>query len=547
MSDYKYLHIGRAGDLLNEKDRKLYRFLEILPGLSAWLTLILIVALSFLTPFFMALFIIAFDIYWLLKTVYLSFHLRVAYNRLKINSKINWLERLNSLPTSHFQLPISNWLDIYHIIFLPLYKESYEIVSASIEGLLKTNYLKTKMMIVLCWEERGGDETRQVAEAVGRKYKNEFLEFMSVMHPVRGKTPSLAGSSADHAVQAGRTSNGTSPAVVSDEIPGKGSNTAYAAERVRENLVDRLNLPHDKILVSNFDIDTVVSPEYFGILTYTFLTTPDPLKASYQPIPLYVNNIWEAPSFARVVAFSATFWHTIKQERPESATTFSSHSMSWQALEDVGFWQKNMVSEDSRIFWQCFLRYNGDYRVISLYYPVSMDANVAPTTFGTLKNVYKQQRRWAYGVENVPYFLFGFIKNKLIPLKKKLYYGFIAMEGNHSWSTNAIILFLLGWLPVVVGGPEFNKTVLSFNLPYFTRTIMTLAMLGLISSAVLSIILLPPRPPQFGRFKHLLMIFQWLLFPITTILLGAIPALDAQTRLMFGRYMGFWVTPKTRK
>lgn len=515
-----YLHIGRASDLLNEKDRKLYRFLEILPGLSAWLTLILIVTLSFLAPFFVAVFIIAFDVYWLIKTIYLSLHLRVAYDKLKVNIKINWLERLNQIPVTSYQLSgLKSWQDLYHLVFMPLYKESYEIVSASVEGLLKSNYPKSRMVIILCWEERGGDHAKEVAETIERKYKNEFFEFMSVMHP----------------------------ADLPNEIAGKGSNTAYAAEVVRKNLVDRLNIPHDKIIVSNFDIDTIVYPEYFGILTYTFLITPNPLRASYQPVPLYVNNIWEAPSFARVVAFSATFWHTIKQERPDSATTFSSHSMSWQALEEVGFWQKNMVSEDSRIFWQCFLRYDGDYRVVSLYYPVSMDANVAQTTFETIKNIYKQQRRWAYGVENVPYFLFGFVKNKLIPLRKKLYYGFIVAEGNHSWATNAIMLFVLGWLPVIVGGSEFNRTVLSFNLPYLTRMIMTFAMLGLISSAVLSIILLPPRPPQFGRFRHFLMVFQWILFPATAILLGAIPALDAQTRLMLARYMGFWVTPKVRK
>jgi len=547
---YQYLHVGRAEDIQSHNDRKLYRFLEILPGLAAWLTLILMVVLSFLTPFFMALFIIAFDVYWLIKTVYLSLHLKVAYNKLRVNMKVNWIERLNQLSPANYQLPgLKSWQDIYHIVFLPLYKEGYEIVSASFDGLLKSNYPNSKIIPVLCWEERGGDETRQTVEAIEAKYKDKFLKFVSVMHPaspVRGKTPLKEGSSADHAFQADRTSNGTG------EIPGKGSNTAYAAKYVKEHVLPRLGeegsvLGAERVIVSNFDIDTIVFPEYFGVLTYTFLTTPDPLKASYQPIPLYVNNIWEAPSFARVVAFSATFWHTIKQERPESATTFSSHSMSWRALEDVGFWQKNMVSEDSSIFWQGFLRYNGDYRVVSLYYPVSMDANVAPTTLGTLKNVYKQQRRWAYGVENVPYFLFGFIKNKLIPLKKKLYYGFIVTEGNHSWATNAIILFLLGWLPVMVGGPEFNRTVLSFNLPYLTRTIMTLAMLGLVSSAVLSMALLPPRPPQFGRFKHFLMVIQWLLFPATTILLGSIPALDAQTRLMLGRYMGFWVTPKSRK
>lgn len=519
VQEYPYLHAGKASDFSASADRKLYRLLEILPGLAAWLTLILIVLLSFLAPFFMAIFIIAFDVYWLIKTIYLSLHLRSAYDKLRANMKIDWLDRLNTLHVAHYTLHgLKSWQDIFHIIFLPLYKENYEVVSASLEGLLKSNYPKSKIVVVLCWEERGGDETRQIAEAAEKRYKNEFFEFVSVMHPV-----GLPG-----------------------EIPGKGSNTAYAANLVRENLIDRLEIPHDKIIVSNFDIDTIVYPDYLGILTYTFLTTLDPLKASYQPVPLYVNNIWEAPSFARVVAFSATFWHTIKQERPDSATTFSSHSMSWQALEDVGFWQKNMVSEDSRIFWQCFLRYNGDYRVVSLYYPVSMDANVAPGTVETLKNIYKQQRRWAYGVENVPYFLFGFIKNKLIPLKKKFYYGFIATEGNHSWATNAMMLFILGWLPVIIGGPEFNRTVLSFNLPYLTRMIMTFSMLGLISSAVLSIVLLPPRPLQFGRFKYFLMIIQWLLFPATTILLGAIPALDAQTRLMLGKYMGFWVTPKSR-
>lgn len=249
---------------------------------------------------------------------------------------------------------------------------------------------------------------------------------------------------------------------------------------------------------------------------------------------------------ARVVAFSATFWHTIQQERPERLTTFSSHSMPFRALVDIDFWQVNMVSEDSRVFWQCFLRYNGDYRVMPLFYPVSMDANVAAGFWKTMGNIYKQQRRWGYGVENVPYFLFGFLKNKIIPAGKKLYYTFNIMEGFHSWATNALIIFMLGWLPTFVGGPAFNRTVLSINLPAFTRTIMQLAMVGLASSAVMSIALLPPRPPRYGKFHYVIMILQWVLFPLTTIFLGALPGLEAQTRLMFKKYLGFWVTPKVR-
>lgn len=514
-----YLHIGRASELENSKQRKIYRALEILPGFLVWLTLGLVVFLSHTTPVFAAIFIIAFDIYWLIKTVYLSLHLRVSYNKLKQNLKINWLEKLNQLETSRYSLrTIKSWQDIYHFVFLPTYQEDYSVIAGCMEGLLKTNYPKSKMAVILCWEERGGAQTEATIEEIKETYKNSFFELITIKHP-----QGLSG-----------------------DMPGKGSNTAYGARFIKDNIIDPRGIPYDHVMVSNFDIDTIVSPEYFGILTHTFLTAKDPLRASYQPIPLYVNNIWEAPSIARVVAFSATFWHAIKQERHETATTFSSHSMPWQALVDVDFWQKNMVSEDSRIFWQCFLRYDGDYRVVPLYYPVSMDANVAPSVWETLKNIYKQQRRWAYGAENVPYFLFGFIKNKAIPKFKKFYYGFIVVEGNHSWGTNAIIIFALGWLPIILGGLEFNQTVLSFNLPYLTRLIMTLAMLGLVSSAVLSIILLPPRPLKYGRFKYFWMIIQWILFPLTTIFLGALPAIDAQTRLMVGRYMGFWVTPKSR-
>jgi hypothetical protein len=517
---YPYLHIGRASEITDKRDRAIYRFFEIFPGLIAWLTIIAIFVLSFLTPAFIAIFIILFDVYWLTKTVYLSLHLRISYNRLKTNLELNWLEHLQKLSTQEYKIStVKSWQDIYHLVFLPLYAENYSLVSATMEGLLRANYPKEKFIVVLCWEERGGESTKITAQEIEQNYGSKFFRFISVMHPASG----LEG-----------------------EIAGKGSNTAYAAKKIKEELIDRLGINYDRILVSNLDIDTVIYPEYFAILSFTFLTSENPLRASYQPVPLYVNNIWEAPSFARVVAFSATFWHTIKQEKNETATTFSSHSMPFRALVDIGYWQRNMVSEDSRVFWQCFLRYDGDYMVVPLYYPVSMDANVAHTSWQTFKNVYKQQRRWGYGVENVPYFLLGFIKNKKISLSKKLRYGFTVVEGFHSWATNALIIFLLGWLPVIVGGSEFNRTVLSLNLPYITRTIMTLSMVGLISTAVLSIILLPPRPPKFGKFKYLWMILQWILFPVTTIGLGLFPGLEAQTRLMLGKYMGFWVTPKYR-
>ena len=42
------------------------------------------------------------------------------------------------------------------------------------------------------------------------------------------------------------------------------------------------------------------------------------------------------------------------------------------------------------------------------------------------------------------------------------------------------------------------------------------------------------------------MLLQWVVLPFSIVIFGAIPGLDAQTRLMFKKYLGFFVTPKSR-
>ncbi|MFY9493105.1 MAG: glycosyltransferase family 2 protein [Minisyncoccia bacterium] len=505
-----YLRVGRATEIKDPTDRKIYRALEIMPGALAWGTLIGLVLLSVYQPAAAAVFIILFDVYWFVKVLYLSLHLRSGYRRLKENLKVDWWSKLSERP---------DWEDYWHLVILPMYKEPYEVVRQSFRSLAGSRYDRNKMIVVLALEERGGAEALKTSELIKEEFAPDFFKMLVTVHP-----QNIAG-----------------------EIAGKGSNEVWAGRRVKEEIIDPLNLPYEKIITSVFDVDTNVWNQYFALLTFRYLSHPNPNRASFQPIPIFTNNIWEAPALARVVSFSSSFWLTMQQERPERQVTFSSHSMSFQTLVEVGFWQTNIVSEDSRIFWQCYNFYNGDYETVSLYAPVYMDAAVDATFWKSMKALYKQQRRWAWGTENLVYCLFAFIKNKTLPLGKKLRHGFNLVEGYYSWATNALIIFLMGWLPVILGGTAFNVTILSYNLPRITRTIMTLAMLGLVSSAVISMNLLPPRPPRYGRHKYIWMILQWALVPLTTIIFGSIPALDAQTRLMLGKYMGFWVTPKSRE
>jgi hypothetical protein len=116
----------------------------------------------------------------------------------------------------------------------------------------------------------------------------------------------------------------------------------------------------------------------------------------------------------------------------------------------------------------------------------------------------------------------------------------------YSLATAPILLFILGRLPLYVAGPEVKATVIVQNAPLILEFIMRIGMVGILVSAILSIRLLPPRPHQHPKYKWLIMFLQWILLPINLVIFGAIPWCEAQTRLMLGKYLGFFVTPKKR-
>jgi len=511
MIEDDYLKISKAADLKSSKDRALFRLFEILPGVFSFGVLIASVILSWRAPILIAVFIIVFDVYWLIRISYLSVHQISSYKQMKKNLKTDWLVKLDRLPGGR-------WKKIYHLIILPTYKEGLEIIRTTLRSLTESDYPKEKMIVVLAVEERAGSEILNLIKKIEDEFIKEFFQFLITVHPKN----------------------------ILGEIAGKGSNVAWAVKEVKEKIIIPIKIPLENIIVSNFDIDTKPYPQYFSCLTWHYLTAKKPLKLSYQPIPIYNNNIWDAPAFSRVISTSGTFWQMMQQQKPEQLVTYSSHSMPFRIFEEVGY-PANVVSDDSRIFWKSYLYYNGDYKVIPLYYPVSMDAVLAKNLFRTIINQYKQQRRWSWGAENIPYLFYGFLKNKKIPLFEKFRHSFNIIEGFWSWAVCALLIFFLGWLPLVLGGENFNTTLLSYNLPRLTRNLMTLAMIGMIVSTIVSMLILPPRPKNYGKLKNLSMIFQWLILPLTLIIFGSFPALDAQVRLIFGKYLGFWVTEKTRK
>jgi len=486
-----------------------YRWYEILPGLSIWLTLILCVLFSFFRPLWMIYFIIVFDVYWVLRVIYFAWYAIVSWNRFRRARKINWFAALKK--------DWPQWEEKINVIFLPIYNEPFAVVQSTLEAIRKSSYPAEKIYIVLAGEARQAAHWQKIQDDVQKMYATVFAGIIFSTHPKN----------------------------LPDEIPGKGSNIHHA-ELVFKKYADERGWQYGNIIISVFDIDTIVHPEYIAHLTYMYCRHPRPTHSSFQPVTLYNNNLWESPAMLRIMAFGTTFWILFSLARLENLVTFSSHSMSFQAALDAGGHAKDIVSEDSRIFFQCWFRYNGDYEVTPLYIPVSMDTVRDSSMWKSLKNLYYQQRRWAWVVENIPYLLWQFRLHPKLSGWKKAVALFHEWEGKWSWAVVAILITVFGRLPLWVAGDQVRQSALFFNTPHMLQNLMTLAMAGMFVSAILSMLLLPPRPNTHHAWRYIFMLAQWALLPISLILFSALPCIDAVTHLMFGRYLGFNVSTKKR-
>lgn len=551
----------------NPEERRWQRFFEMIPGTLTWTTLIGMFVLAFLAPVAAALLIIAFDVYWIYRSLYITYYSTKAYNKLQEGKKTDWWSRCQNiihpeayavdirvriarLTASRQDIPvwrvwrrhilaqrirkeeewlaeveklipikdeILDWRSIIHAVLLPTAGEPAEIIEPALQALVDVNFPKEQMIIILATEERENREFREAkVRYLKEKFGHLFRDFIVTTH-----------------------------IVAEGEMKCKASNAAFAARYLMTYLDDR-KIDYTRVVFSNFDCDSVAHLEYFAALTYAYITEPKRLQRAYQPIPVYHNNLWDTNAIVRMIVTGSSFWHMYQSTRKEMVT-FSSHSEPFDTLVKVGFWPLNMISEDSIIYWKCLSYFHGDYEVKPIHLPLSLDAVLAETWWKTVQNQYKQKRRWAYGIENFPVMMRAIWPDKLISIRTKLRITFEMLEGHYSWATTSFILAFLGWLPLILGNQVFLDSVLAKNLPYITETLMRLAMCGLLVSIPLSMLSLPPKPKYYHWTRYFNMLFQWALFPVVAFI-SALPAIDSQTRILTKNYFGeFWVTEKMKR
>lgn len=443
----------------------------------------------------------------------MSYRLVLGYRNFKKDIHIDWIGKIKELA------PADSWEKIYHLVIVPTYKEDISILEASVESVVKSDYPKDKIIYVLAIEERDKENAEKNAKILQKKYGKKLLDFVIIMHPMD----------------------------IPGEVVGKGPNITFSGKSMVSYLEKR-KIPFENVIVTTMDADNLMDRKYLSNLTYKYLTDEDPVHKSFQPLPMYFNNIWDVPMPMRLIAMGSSFWQLIVATRPSRLRNFSAHAQSFEALVRVDFWSTKTIVEDGHQFWRSFFKFNGRYEVVPMYTPIYQDAVLGDDLKDTLKEQYYQKRRWSWGVSDIPYVMEHVFSNKNIPFIDRWCNALILWEAHISWSTTSIILATSSWLPLAFN-PDFRNTVLAFNFPTVYSWLVTIAWTGMVVSLIISTMLVPPRR---GRKPRLRIFFDWILTPIimpfSNIFFSSIPALESQTRLMFGKHLEvFRVTKKSTK
>lgn len=523
-----------------------YRFFEMLPGLLSYSLILLPIILSLVSPLAAAIFIIGFDIMWFLKAIGMSYRTIQGYNVLQKAQKVDWHKRLDDLDnveksikqhntrskewraSEHFKnllkiaaSPEKYYLprEVYNAVVVPFYNESQDILEPTIKSLLDSKYNPKNIILYIAYEERGGKEAEKLAEFLVKKYGNRFFYTAAIKHPKDMK----------------------------DEVIGKGGNITYAAKYLKDFLKEH-KIDPDKVIVTTLDADNRPHPSYFAYLTYEYILALNHRRCSFQPIALYINNIWDAPAPMRVLATGNSFWNIVNSVRPHMLRNFSTHSQAMSSLIDTKFWSVRTIVEDGHQYWRSFFRFDGDYDVLPIYLPIYQDAVLAESYKKTIKAQFIQLRRWAYGASDIAYVADkGFRMDSKVPFLTFITRFLRLLEGHISWAAASIIITFGAWAPLFFGA-ESSRSIVAHELPQIASQIMFIATGGLFLVIFLAMKMLPPRPERYKKHRTIFMVAQWAVMPIVSIGYGSASALNAQTRLLFGKYLDkFDVTVKTVK
>lgn len=500
------MQVGVARPVPNRLKRRL---LEILPGALTW-TLITAPMLGSL--FFaqqIAVAIVLLDAYWLLRSFVVVFNIVRTFLALRTAQRVDWWARCLALPVSE---PDLDPRGIFQLALIPTYTEPYEVLEATVQAIAETHYPDDRKIVAVITRESDHAGAANVAR-LRERFGPRLFRFFHV------KDPLLPGI-----------------------VVGKSAAMAYAGPIVKAE-IDRLGIPLQRVMVTDLDSDFRVHPQYFAYLAYHHVRDPGRHSCIYQPVPMFYNNLWRVPAAVRIMASACTQWQMFLQQRPDRLVAFSSYSMSLRMVHEVGYWDDDVIPEDSRFYWKAFFRFGERFRMVPVFLPLHGDAPRARDYATTHVSQYNQIKRWAWGAADFPYVVIGILQHPEIPLWLRMRrFGYMAF--NHlTWATMPVLLIFGLSIPQLID-LDFRLSTRAQLLGWISAGLLTITLSNILALALVEFLMNPPRPRSWPFVRHVWAYAQLIWYPIVGLALSCLPALEAQTRLMFGHYLEYKVTEK---
>jgi len=546
----------------DDRYRLLARLLEMVPGTISWAVLILPIWLSFSYPWLVAYFVLSFDFYWLCRALWFSGAVIVAYRRMREVLAVDWTQRLAALTdvparraALHARLAATRDLrsgvigfaaggpvgasersairreledlsrvdalpepppspeELIHLALIPTYTEPLDKLRHTVRALAEARWPTERKICAIITRETDELGIGNV-QALREEFGDRFAEFIHIRDPLE-------------------------PGIV----VGKSSAMAWGGRYLYRLLVRERGMDPRRIMVTDLDADYRVHPQYFAYLAWVHLTDQNRDTQLYQPIPYFHNNIWEAPFLQRLFAAVLTQLQMWRSVLPEKLQSFGSYSTTLHLVHDVGYWATDAIPEDSRFYWKSYFRYGDRFRAVPLFIPIYGDAVRARGYWRSMAEQYLQARRWAWGVTDIPYVIENALRHREIPFWSR-FWRIANLFGEHiNWAIAPFVVMFGGTVPLLIN-PAFAETTLGQNLPLFASAMLTMALVSLLVLVFVEGRIVPPRPPEWGRLQRLASYVQWIGLPFVGIFFSTLPALDAQTRLLTGRYLEYRVTEK---
>lgn len=483
------------------------RALEILPGFFSWSLILFPFWGSLIFPVAVAYYVIAFAVYWLYRSLSLAILSVLAHFKINAAKRFDWVSDLKN----HFP---RRWRDIHHIIVIPTYKEPIYILRRTLNAMAEQSFPLKNIHIMISFEEREGQDAQDKAEALQKEFGKKFGHLWVTFHPD-----------------------------IEGEVKGKSANTSWGAKEAKKLLVDEAGIEIENVTITSEDADASFHHHYFSNLTYEFLNVDNPHNKIWQGNIVFYNNIWRVPAPIRVTASMFSVMQMYVLMRKDRLINFSTYTTSLKHVDEIGYWDTDVIPEDYRLFFKSYFAKKGNFSVEPIFLPIYQDAAESDTDINSYKNLYEQLKRWAWGASDDAYIIRQYVLTEGIPFWDKTVRVLKVIEDHFLWPVNWFAITISAMLPPLLN-QDFNRTVIGKTLPQVTSFLLTLSLVSLFVIVILDAINRPPRPEKRKWLSYILQPLEFLLLPIVGFFFSALPGIDAHTRLMLGKYIEYKVTEK---